>query len=280
MGACPRWPDQRRGHQSGVQHPVRKPLLVDGQHTPDYIRTYIYIIYIGLVKSLGDEIIGNFREFTPPSFFIDDSIRYTPTRIHFSFVRSFDFHFILNGFLCSFCCFFFSFHTQFVDTFLYRHRFHAHVLNLSILRHCHTQTFDRCWVYVPLFLYLSLSLSLLSSLFLSVSMSIKRAARSRVRSRLLRSRTSSFLEINFLIIYIEGGDEVNCKPVEELLSTFCSYYHRCFLRRAWKGLMHPFLFPFSFFFVSHARWESQIEQPDCVLNCRLSLWSSPDIRGS
>lgn len=198
----------------------------------------------------------------------------------FSFVRSFDFHFILNGFLCSFCCFFFSFHTQFVDTFLYRHRFHAHVLNLSILRHCHTQTFDRCWVYVPLFLYLSLSLSLLSSLFLSVSMSIKRAARSRVRSRLLRSRTSSFLEINFLIIYIEGGDEVNCKPVEELLSTFCSYYHRRFLRRAWKGLMHPFLFPFSFFFVSHARWESQIEQPDCVLNCRLSLWSSPDIRGS
>lgn len=126
---------------------------------------------------------------------------------------------------------------------------------------------------------ISLFLSL-SSLFLSVSMSIKRAARSRVRSRLLRSRTSSFLEINFLIIYIEGGDEVNCKPVEELLSTFCSYYHRCFLRRAWKGLMHPFLFPFSFFFVSHARWESQIEQPDCVLNCRLSLWSSPDIRGS
>lgn len=193
-----------------------------------------------------------------------------------SFVR-FPFHFE-RLFLLFLLFFFLS--TQFVDTFLYRHRFHAHVLNLSILRHCHTQTFDRCWVYVPLFLYLSLSLSLLSSLFLSVSMSIKRAARSRVRSRLLRSRTSSFLEINFLIIYIEGGDEVNCKPVEELLSTFCSYYHRRFLRRAWKGLMHPFLFPFSFFFVSHARWESQIEQPDCVLNCRLSLWSSPDIRGS
>ena len=196
-----------------------------------------------------------------------------------SFVRSISISF-WTAFSALFVVFFFSFHTQFVDTFLYRHRFHAHVLNLSILRHCHTQTFDRCWVYVPLFLYLSLSLSLLSSLFLSVSMSIKRAARSRVRSRLLRSRTSSFLEINFLIIYIEGGDEVNCKPVEELLSTFCSYYHRCFLRRAWKGLMHPFLFPFSFFFVSHARWESQIEQPDCVLNCRLSLWSSPDIRGS
>lgn len=37
MGACPRRPAQRRGHQSGVQHPVRKPPLLDGSQQHAWI---------------------------------------------------------------------------------------------------------------------------------------------------------------------------------------------------------------------------------------------------
>lgn len=211
MGACPRWPDQRRGHQSGVQHPVRKPLLVDGQHTPDYIRTYIYIIYIGLLKSLGDEII---RISCSPSF--DNSIRYTRLRI---------LRFI--SFWAAFSALFF-FHTQFVDTFLQVSS--TAIPKLLIGTECTCLCF-------------SISLS---SLFLSVSMSIKRA-RSRVRSRLLCSRTSSFRFSKLIFyIYIEGGCSelktggrvASFVPLFALLSTLSA--------TGMKGLGSFPLFPFSF----------------------------------